>query len=57
MTDPAHPKSDLKGIALKLNQGLERKLATVYGMQRTGGRWEPRSIAELREELKREIIV
>jgi UTP--glucose-1-phosphate uridylyltransferase len=56
-TDPAHPKNDLKGIALKLNQGLERKLATVYGMKKTGDRWEPRSVAELREELRRETIV
>jgi UTP--glucose-1-phosphate uridylyltransferase len=56
-TDPDHPKNDLRGIALKLNQGLEQKLATVYGMKKTDDRWEPLSVAELREELRRETII
>jgi UTP--glucose-1-phosphate uridylyltransferase len=56
-TDPDHPKNDLKGIALKLNHGLERKLETVYGMKKVGERWQPFSIAELKEKLMRETIV
>ena len=45
------PKNDLKLIASNLNQGLNTKLQTVYGMKKIGGRWEPKSIKELEQEL------
>lgn len=43
-TDPKH---DLKGIAVKLHQGLIERLTTVYGMKRINGRWIPKTPAEL----------
>ncbi|HBG16780.1 MAG TPA: hypothetical protein DDW93_08375 [Firmicutes bacterium] len=45
------PKKDLKRIAIKLHHGLKQKLATVYGMKKVRGRWEPKSIQELRSEI------
>ncbi|HYH04307.1 MAG TPA: UTP--glucose-1-phosphate uridylyltransferase, partial [Bacillota bacterium] len=48
-TDP-DTKNDLYGIAKKLNEGLERKLATVYGLKKVQNRWEPKTAAELKPE-------
>lgn len=41
------PKTNLKAIALQLNQGLENRLATVYGMKKSGLRWIPLTPEEL----------
>ncbi len=38
---------DLKGIALKLSRGLEKKLKSVYGLKLVNGRWIPLSPEEL----------
>jgi UDP-N-acetylglucosamine pyrophosphorylase len=45
-TDP-DPKNNLKAIAVKLNQGLENRLQTVYGLQKEGNRWAPKTSAAL----------
>ncbi|HEY8462810.1 MAG TPA: UTP--glucose-1-phosphate uridylyltransferase [Bacillota bacterium] len=44
------PKHDLLAIARKLNQGLEHKLATVYGLKKCDSRWEPKTVSELLKE-------
>ncbi|HEX2955116.1 MAG TPA: UTP--glucose-1-phosphate uridylyltransferase [Bacillota bacterium] len=49
-TDP-DPEKDLKSVALKLHEGLVRKLNTVYGMKLIKGHWVPRSLEELKAEL------
>lgn len=48
------PEKDLKTMAVKLNQGLRNKLAGVYGMKQTGGRWVPKKVAELKKEIMEE---
>lgn len=45
------PEHDLRGTARKLHSGLERKLRGEYSMTFTGGRWEPKSVAQLKTEL------
>jgi hypothetical protein len=57
LDDPAYPTdenpaSDLRGTAQRLHAGLERKLTTVYGMRREGDRWVPKSVSELRGEMR-----
>ncbi|HEY8392313.1 MAG TPA: UTP--glucose-1-phosphate uridylyltransferase [Capillibacterium sp.] len=47
----ADPAKDLKKTAAKLHAGLQRKLATVYGMKKVAGRWIPKGIPELKTEL------
>lgn len=43
----SRPEHDLKGIASKLNQGLQQLLETTYGMKLHQGRWEPKTAVEL----------
>jgi hypothetical protein len=50
-TDP-QPEKDLRGTARKLHDGLGRKLQGEYGMALRGGRWEPKSVAQLTRELQ-----
>lgn len=45
------PEKDLRGTARKLHSGLERKLRGEYGMTFANGRWEPKSVAQLKAEL------
>jgi hypothetical protein len=57
LDDPAYPTdedpaADLRGTAKKLHAGLERKLTTVYGMRREGEQWVPKTVDELRGELR-----
>lgn len=52
LDDPTYPtapdpEKDLKAVALKLHKGLNKKLATVYGMKEEDGCWQPKSIEEL----------
>lgn len=49
------PEKDLKAMAVKLNQGLQTKLTSVYGMKQAGGRWIPKTVAELKKEIMEEI--
>lgn len=47
LDDPSYPSSeneseDLKGIAVKLSRGLEKKLMTVYGLELVNGKWIPK---------------
>lgn len=49
-TDP-DPEKDLKTMAVKLNRGLQAKLSGIYGMKQTGGRWVPKTVAELKKEI------
>jgi UTP--glucose-1-phosphate uridylyltransferase len=51
-TDP-NPKNNLKTIAIKLNQGLENRLQTVYGLQKEGNRWVAKTPAALTAEFIR----
>jgi UTP--glucose-1-phosphate uridylyltransferase len=51
-TDP-DPKNDLKTIAQKLNRGLEYNLATIYGLKKSGARWQPRTPAELSDAFRK----
>lgn len=46
-----NPSEDLRGTAEKLHKGLEDNLNSVYGMKRENGKWVPKSIEELKEEL------
>jgi UDP-N-acetylglucosamine pyrophosphorylase len=59
LDNPAYPKDpdpekDLKTMAIKLNQGLQAKLSGVFGMKQTGGRWVPKTIAELKKDIMEE---
>jgi UTP--glucose-1-phosphate uridylyltransferase len=45
------PARDLKRIAHRLNEGLIKKLNTVYGMKLTNNLWVPKSINEIRSEI------
>jgi len=44
----SNPENDLKAVALKLHEGLNKKLATVYGMKQEDGCWQPKSCEELK---------
>jgi UDP-N-acetylglucosamine pyrophosphorylase len=57
LDDPAFPadpdpEKNLKETARKLHNGLQNKLATVYGLKLAGGRWVPKTVAQLLEEIK-----
>ena len=45
------PAQDLKKTATKLHAGLQRKLATVYGLKKVAGCWTPKTISELKQEM------
>jgi len=46
------PAKDLLGTARQLNAGLHWNLEHSYGMKRSGERWVPKSVDELRDELQ-----
>lgn len=48
------PEKDLKAMAMKLNDGLQAKLTSVYGMKQAGGHWVPKTVAELKKEIMEE---
>ncbi len=57
LDDPAYPtdeqpEKDLRGTARKLHDGLGRKLRGEYGMELRQGRWQPKSVGQLRAELQ-----
>ncbi len=41
------PSGDLQNLAKQLNSGLEKKLRTVYGMEKIGERWLPKKPDEI----------
>ncbi|NLZ44824.1 MAG: hypothetical protein GX894_08195 [Clostridia bacterium] len=43
----ADPEKNLKAVAVKLHEGLTRKLETVYGMKLDGDIWRPKTLGEL----------
>ena len=45
------PEKDLKYTASRLHQGLKQKLSTAHGMKKVSGRWEPKSVEELENEM------
>ena len=49
-TDPVASRSP-RHIADQLHEGLVGRLQSVYGMERVEGRWEPKPIARLIEEM------
>ncbi|MFN2311229.1 MAG: UTP--glucose-1-phosphate uridylyltransferase [Spirochaetia bacterium] len=48
------PAKDLLGTARQLNAGLHWNLEHSYGMKRSGDRWVPKSVDELRSDLSPE---
>ena len=46
-----NPARDLKFIARRLNEGLMKKLNTVYGMKLKNNLWVPKSVGEIRAEI------
>ncbi len=54
--DPAFPREsesarELHTLALSLHAGLAEKLRTVYGMTEEAGRWRPKTLKEIDEEI------
>ncbi|MBN2354238.1 MAG: UTP--glucose-1-phosphate uridylyltransferase [Spirochaetales bacterium] len=54
--DPAFPREgesarELHTLAMSLHSGLAEKLRTVYGMAEEAGRWRPKTLEEIDEEI------
>ena len=49
------PEKDLKYTATKLHKGLQQKLSTVYGLKKVDGVWRPKPVAELKDEMQKDL--